>query len=350
MVDIDDGMRWPQAGPVNLKTALAHIAVLLAAGSLMAAETGGEANRFWPQWRGPLCSGVGPEADPPLQWSETQNVKWKVALPGDGNSTPIVWGNRVFILTAVPMGGAGAASSASDKPADEYQFLVLCFERQTGKMLWQKIARQEVPHEGHQENNTYASASPVTDGKLVCALFGSRGLPCYDVEGNLKWEKDFGKMKTKMGFGEGSSPALYGGTLALYWDHEGDDFITALDKQTGKELWRQPRHESTGWSTPLVVEHDGRPQVIINATGKVCSYDLASGHLLWECGGQTANAIPTPVAVHDLVYVTSGFRGSTLEAIKLGRTGDLTGTDAILWSQHKDTPYVPSPLLAACRA
>jgi outer membrane protein assembly factor BamB len=328
---------------MNIRTALLTAIVPLMAPFLTAAEPGGEAMQFWPQWRGPISSGAAPLADPPLQWSETNNVKWKVAIPGNGDSTPIVWGNRVFVLTAAPAGNGG--SGKSETPDQEYQFIVLCHDRQTGKVLWQRIARQEVPHEGHQENNTFASASPVTDGRVLCAFFGSRGLHCYDFDGNLKWEKDFGKMKTKMAFGEGSSPALSGDTVVIYWDQEGAGFIAAMDKNTGKELWRQPRDESTGWSTPLIVEHDGRRQVIVNATRKVRSYDLATGRQIWECGGQTANAIPTPVASAGVVYVTSGFRGSALQAIKLGRTGDLTGTDAILWSHGKSTPYVPSPLL-----
>jgi outer membrane protein assembly factor BamB len=322
---------------------LLNALVLLIALPLVAAEPGAEAMQFWPQWRGPMASGVAPLADPPLHWSETNNVKWKVAIPGDGNSTPIVWGGRVFILTAAPTGKGGTGQS--EAPDQEYQFIVLCYDRQTGKVLWQKIARQEVPHEGHQENNTFASASPVTDGKILCAFFGSRGLHCYDFEGNLKWERDFGKMRTRNAFGEGASPALYGDTIVIYWDHEGADFITAMDKNTGKELWRQPRDEATGWSTPLIVDYKGQRQVIVNATRKVRSYDLATGKQIWECGGQTANAIPAPVASADVIYVTSGFRGSALQAIKLGRTGDLTGTDAILWSHGKDTPYVPSPLL-----
>jgi len=318
-------------------------AALLIVPTLRAAVSGGDAMQFWPQWRGPMATGVAPQADPPLQWSETSNIKWKVAVPGEGDSTPIIWGDRVFILTAVPTGkGQG---DDSETPHQEYQFVVFCHDRQNGKVLWQKIARQEVPHEGHQENNTYASASPVTDGKVLCAFFGSRGLHCYDMDGSLKWEKDFGKMKTRMGFGEGSSPALSGDTVVIYWDQEGAGFITAMDKNTGKELWRQPRDEATGWSTPLIIERDGQKQVVINATQRVRSYDLATGKQLWECGGQTANAIPTPVASADVVYVTSGFRGNALQAIKLGRTGDLTGTDAILWSHGKNTPYVPSPLL-----
>jgi outer membrane protein assembly factor BamB len=150
-----------------------------------------------------------------------------------------------------------------------------------------------------------------------------------------------------MGFGEGTSPALSGDTLVIYWDDEAsDDFIAAFDKTTGKELWRQPRNEGTGWSTPLIVDFNGQKQVVVNATGKVRSYDLATGKEIWSCGGQTANAIPSPVAQGDMLYLTSGFRGSALQAIHLGRTGDLTGTDAIAWSHSKSTPYIPSPLLA----
>jgi outer membrane protein assembly factor BamB len=336
------------------------------------ARTGVEAMRYWPQWRGPLATGAAPLADPPLEWSETKNVKWKVKLPGLGDSTPIVWGDRVFILSAVPTGkksgtktsdaatpsgenpppregspgrGGGRGGFGSQTPTEAYQFVVLCLDRKTGKTLWQKVAREEVPHEGHQQSNTYASASPVTDGQLVFAFFGSRGLYCYDMDGNLNWQKDFGPMRTKNGFGEGASPALYGDMVIINWDHEGDDFIVALDKRTGKELWRTPRDESTGWSTPLVVEHDGKRQIVVNATGKVRSYDVATGKQLWECAGQTVNAIPSPVADADTVYVTSGFRGSALFAFRLDRTGDLAGTDAIRWSHKGNTPYVPSPLL-----
>jgi len=311
---------------------------------------------------------VAPLADPPISWSETEHIKWKVKLPGSGDSTPIIWADRVFLLTAIPTGKKSvsakppAASNGADAPSgnaagqggrmnsetpDEiYQFAVLCLDRNTGKILWQKTAREEVPHEGHQQNNTYASASAVTDGKFVLAFFGSRGLHCYDLEGNLKWSKNFGHMKTKMGFGEGASPALYGDTVIINWDHEGEDFIEALDRNTGKELWRTPRNEGTGWSTPLVIEHTGKQQVVVNATGKVRSYDLATGKELWNCSGQTVNAIPTPVADKDTVYVTSGFRGHALFAIALGRSGDLTDTDAIRWKYDKSTPYVPSPLLA----
>ncbi|HXG47720.1 MAG TPA: PQQ-binding-like beta-propeller repeat protein [Methylomirabilota bacterium] len=344
------GLAWPSSSPANSTAA---------------------DPKFWSQWRGPLASGVAPLADPPLTWSETNNVKWKVKIPGFGTSTPIIWENRVFILTAVPTGKkvepkepAAAAPPpepagnpeggqrrgrgggfASEKPTESHRFVVLCLDRATGKVLWEKTAREEVPHEGHHRDHGYASASPVTDGKVLVAHFGSRGLYCYDLEGNLKWEKDLGDMRTRNGFGEGSSPALHGDTVVVLWDHEGEDFIVALDKNTGKELWRTPRDEPSGWCTPLIVEHAGRRQVIVNATGKVRSYDLANGRVLWECAGQTANAIPSAVAAEGVAYVTSGFRGSALQAIKLDGKGDLTGTDAILWSHNRNTPYVPSPLL-----
>jgi len=330
------------------------------------------AEQNWPQWRGPLGNGASPTANPPLTWSETSNVRWKVKLPGSGTATPIVWGNRVFVQTAVPVGGktapaeqppspsaaaqeragrpqggggGGRGGFRSAQPTVPYQFMLLCLDRQTGKTLWKRVVREEVPHEGHHPEHGFASHSPVADGKHVFAYFGSRGLHCLDMQGNLKWSKDLGRMRTKMSFGEGSSPALFGDVVIVNWDHEGDDFIVALDKETGKERWRQPREEETSWTTPLVVQHEGKLQIVTAATRKIRSYDLTSGKLLWECAGLTPNPIPSPVAGHGMVYATSGFRGSALLAIRLGREGDLTGTDAIAWSHNRSTPYVPSPLL-----
>ena len=333
------------------------------AASAISAEPTATAN--WPQWRGPLSNGVAPQAEPPLKWSESENVKWKVAIPGSGTSTPIVWGGRVFLLTAMPAaakadappaaapapgeGGPGrrrgGGGMRSENPTQPYQFAVLCLDRATGKMLWQKTVRETVPHEGHHRDHGFASASPVTDGKLLYAFFNSRGLYALDFEGNVKWEKDFGKMQTRNSFGEGASPALHGDTLIVNWDHEGEDFIAALDKTTGKELWRKQRDEPTNWTTPLIAEHDGQAQVIVNGTNKVRAYALKTGDLLWEAGGQTANAIPTPVSGHGLLIAMSGFRGSAVQAIKLGGKGDLTGTPSVVWSYNKGTPYVPSPLL-----
>jgi len=186
----------------------------------------------------------------------------------------------------------------------------------------------------------------VTDGERVYAFFGSQGLYALDMAGNVLWEKDLGDMTIKLSFGEGSSPALHDGRLVVNWDHEGDSFIVALDATTGDELWRQSRDEGTSWATPLIVESEGTAQVISSASNRVRSYDLGSGKQLWEVAGMTANVIPTPVFAEGLVFLTSGFRGNALLAVRLADAeGDITGGPAIAWSYDRDTPYVPSPLL-----
>ncbi|HEY1170896.1 MAG TPA: PQQ-binding-like beta-propeller repeat protein [Verrucomicrobiae bacterium] len=350
--------------------------------SSLFAATPAEIEQNWHQWRGPKADGVAPKATPPTEWSETKNVKWKVKTPGFGTSTPIIWGNKIFLLTAIktenkavsyaipsaaptaqvaqpkgpgpggpPPGGPGQKGKrgggfgGGEKPTEKYQFVVLCLDRSNGKTIWQKTVREEVPHEGHHKDHGYASASPITDGKHLYASFGSRGLYCLDLDGNVKWEVDLGDMRTRNGFGEGSSPAVYGDVLIQTWDQEANSFVVALDKNTGKELWRKSREEVTSWATPLIIEVNGKPQAIISATTKVRAYDLKTGEIVWESGGQTTNVIPSPVTGNGLIYIMSGFRGAALHAIKIGKTGDLTGTDAIAWSFDRGTPYVPSPLL-----
>src|SRR5690606_11759043 len=169
---------------------------------------------------------------------------------------------------------------------------------------------EEVPQEGQHLTNTYASSSPVTDGRRLFVSFGSRGIFCYDLDGNLKWERDLGQMRTRRGWGEGVSPALHGETLIVNWDHEDPSFIVAMDAETGKTRWQADRDEPTSWATPLVVEHNGRKQVIVNGTKRVRSYDLDTGEVLWECGGQTVNAIPSPVATDEMAIVMSGYQGA----------------------------------------
>lgn len=318
----------------------------------------------WAQWRGPAFNGTAPGATPPATWSESQNVKWKFKIPGFGSSSPIVWKNQVFILTAIPSGKKVEAPTApeppeenqpggrrrSEKPDETYQFVVISVDRETGKLLWQKTAKEILPHEGHHKDHGFASSSPVTDGQHLYVSFGSRGLFCFDLAGNLKWEKDLGDMQTRNSFGEGSSPALHGNTLVINWDHEGEDFIVAMDKNSGKELWRQKRDEPTNWSTPLIIKHDGVEQVIVSSTNRIRSYELSTGKVIWECGGMTTNVIPTPIADFGMVYALSGFRGAALLAIKLGGTGDLTDKpEAITWRHAKATPYVPSAVLSGER-
>ena len=328
------------------------------------------ADTHWPAWRGPLANGVAPDADPPITWSESTNVAWKVAVPGRGTSTPIVWGDQVFLLTAVPEeaakeenrpaepaaageerrrrgpgGPGGGGGGMVERPTAAQRFTVLSFDRTTGRKRWEQVARSQVPHEGHHKDHGFASASPVTDGTHLVVSFGSFGLYGYDMAGKKLWEKDLGDMRTRNSFGEGSSPALDGNTVVVLWDHEGEDFIAAFDKRDGKELWRRQRDEPTGWCTPLIVSHGGRKQVIVNGTNRARAYDLATGEPIWEIGGQTANAIPSAVADTEKAYVMSGFRGATLQAIRLEGKGDLTASSAVAWSHNKSTPYVPSPLL-----
>lgn len=294
----------------------------------------------WPQWRGPLATGAAPSGNPPVEWSEQKNIRWKINLPGISYATPVVWGNYIFVTTAIEPG------PASNKPSGPIKFVVIAVDRKSGKVLWERLAREEAPHEGTQQTSTWATSSPITDGERVYAFFGSRGLYCYTVEGNLLWEKDFGDMQIRNQFGEGSSPTLYKNRLIVNWDHQGQSFIVALDATTGKEIWRKNRDEETSWTTPLVVEVGGKAQIITTATSRVRTYDLATGDIIWEDAGLTANVIPSPVAADGILYMMSGHRGNALRAIRLSEAkGDISGSSAILWSYNQDTPYVPSPLL-----
>ncbi len=328
--------------------------ILLTATLISSGNTPTDYEKNWPQWRGPQANGVARHGNPPLEWSETKNIRWKIEVPGKGLSSPIVWGDRIFITTAVAIepNAAPAAPEAGEgrrrgiAPSGKHKFVLLALSRRDGKVLWERAAIEALPHEGTHNDGSWASNSAITDGEHVIAHFGSRGIFCYDMQGKLAWQKDLGDMTTRNGFGEGSSPALHGNTLVVNWDHEGASFIVALDKRSGKELWRVNREEITSWSTPLVVTHEGKIQVIVNATNRVRAYDLVNGAVIWECTGMTTNAIPSPVTAEGVVYVTSGFRGSALLAIRLAEAkGDITGSPAVLWKYEQDTPYVPSPLL-----
>jgi len=315
-----------------------------------ASQSAPTADRYWGQWRGPWASGVSPLGDPPIQWSETQNIKWKVEVPGRGSGSPVIWGDRLFLLTAVPVGASGEAARmprGGVSPRVPHQYKVLAFDRHTGALAWERTAREETPHEAsHQDNGTWASSSAITDGEHVIAYFESRGIHAYDMQGAKIWEKDLGDKQMRNEFGEGSTPVLSGNSLVIVWDHQGQSFIVSLDKRTGKELWRVDRDEIDTWATPLVVPVNGRKQVVVPAMNKIRSYDLETGAVVWEAPGTTMNVIPSPVAGNGLVFLMSGFRGNNLKAIRLeGAKGDLTGTPAIKWELNRDTPYVPSPLL-----
>lgn len=331
------------------------ILALLCCCTAAAAADNDAAADNWGQWRGPLATGVAPQADPPLVWNESDgtNVRWKSPIPGRGHSTPVVWNDRIFLTTAVATGPAlpprpsTAPGNHDNLPVTHrHKFVALAVDRGSGKILWQNTLREALPHEQGHQTGSLASASPVTDGEHVIVNFGSFGLYCLDFDGTLVWHKDFGAMQSLHGHGEGSSPVLWGKTLVVNWDHEAGSFVVALDKRTGEQLWKVDRKEITSWATPIVVERAGRPQVIVSGTGRIRGYDLATGKVLWECGGLSANVVASPVSDGRLVFAGSSYDKRALLAIRLdGAAGDITGSDRVVWSRFRGTPYVPSPLL-----
>jgi outer membrane protein assembly factor BamB len=295
----------------------------------------------------------------PVEWNDTRNIAWRVPVPGRGYSSPVIWGGKIFLTTAVPTEGAVAPTEGAAAPQEtrrgpgggagagrEHKFVVLCLDRETGKVMWERVAKIATPHEGyHQRYGSFASNSPITDGKHLFAFFGSRGLYCYDLNGKLIWEKEFPPMRMRLQFGEGVAPVLDGDSLYLKFDQEQDSYLLALDKRTGKEIWRVARDEASSWSEPFVVVHSGRKQLLVSASNKVRSYDAATGKLIWECAGLGSNVIPAPVSAGGLVYVMSGHREPNLLAIRLGGEGDITGTDAIVWTNNRGNPYTAAPVL-----
>lgn len=354
----------------------------------------------WPHWRGPTGNSVAKDAAPPTEWSATENVKWKVPIPGRGSGSPVIWEDQVFVVTAVTS-GEGDASAESSAGADEadsagpaeaqrrprgepggdfgrgrgrdrggdrgfgrrfgrrgggrgtpsgpLSFELHCYDRTTGDLRWKRVATEGTPHEGTHSTNGYASASPCTDGEHVYAYFGSMGLYCFTMAGEPVWQRDLGDLNMRHSFGEGSSPTLAGDKLLLTWDHEGPSYLYALDKRTGDEVWKTPRDEPSCWATPLVVDYNGKQQVITNGQSYARAYDLQTGEELWRCGGQTERPVASPVAADGLVFIGSGHRGSFLAAFKPDGEGDIGGSEHIAWSISRNTPDIASPLLSEDR-
>lgn len=307
----------------------------------------------WPNWRGPLATGVAPKADPPIHWSEQTNLLWKVALPGKGHSTPVIWGDTLYLTAAIPHGELkkpfydSAPGTHDNLPVtQDHQFVLMAVNRLDGSRAWTREVRDEFPHEGGHVTGSLASNSPVTDGERVYAFFGSRGLYCFDLKGSLVWKKDLGRMNTLHAHGEGSSPVISGDYLIINWDHEGESFLYALDARTGNERWKVARDDKTSWSTPLVVEHGGKKQVVISATKRVRGYALSDGSLIWECAGLSRNVVSSPVAGDGMVFAGNSYDWQAMLAIRLeGAKGDITETDRVAWRMNRLTPYVSSPLL-----
>ena len=315
----------------------------------------------WPGWRGPGTLGISGEKKIPTKWDLNKNVKYKVEVPGLGHSSPIVWGNRIFVTTAVNTDpkeadwqkGFGQAQRKPD--ASDISWKVLCFDRESGKLLWERTAITQKPFNGRHMKNSYASQTPVTDGTYVFAFFGDQGMYCYDFKGKLIWSRDLGKFLMRNNWGMGSSPVLYKNFVIQTCDQEtGRSYLIALDKKTGKTVWKVDREELSSWSTPFLYLKGSRPELIVNATKAVRSYDPGTGKLLWECRGPaTAITTPTPTSIQGMIIVSSGFIPEPVRpmtAFRPGASGDVTlkdgatSSDAIVWRQSTAAPYIPSPI------
>ena len=285
----------------------------------------GEGANYWPGWRGPSAQGYVKGSGYPDTWSSTENLLWRVSVPGEGNSSPIVWRDRIFLTTS-RTGGR--------------KLSLLSFRRTNGKRLWETAIPQHGIERGHAKNG-HASATPITDGKLVYASFGTHGLYAFDFDGKIVWHAQVPKLDNY--HGSAGSPVLYQNTVILYQDHQGQSFVVAFHKQTGNMIWRTERDARTGWGTPVVIRAGRRDELIVSSQHKVTAYDPATGTELWSVTGNKFEVIPTPVVGHDLVFASSGRAGPTI-AIRAGGRGDVTDTH-VVWRSSKGAPFVPSGII-----
>ena len=311
----------------------------------------------WPQWRGPSSSGIATGPAIPMEWSETKNIACKTELPGRGNSQPVVWGNRIFITAEMDAGDAPTGHKAPIHHMEGSEFLhpdstganklhrlmVLALDRETGKILWQKTAYEGTVFDNKHKKGSYAAPTPVTDGKSVYAYFGNEGLYAYDFAGKLLWSYQTEKVQA-IGMGPGTSPTMDGNLVFLQCDDSEakGSHIVAVDKRTGKQVWRTAREKLfVTWSTPVIAEFKGRKELITTANDAVVASDPATGKELWRGPGVKGNAIATPVIGHGLAFLSAGYPTKFTYAVKLGGTGDVKP----VWSYEKGTAYVPSPIL-----
>ncbi len=320
----------------------------------------------WPQFRGPSASGVSPSANPPVQWDAVKgvNVAWKAEIPGLGVSSPVVWGDRIFVTTAISSdatqkllpGLYGDTDSSPDRSPHKWR--VMALDKRTGKVVWDQLAYEGVPKTKRHPKSSQASASPVTNGSVVVAYFGSEGLYCYSIEGKLLWKKDLGVQTSGWFFdpdsewGVGSSPVIYENSVIVLCDRQKDSFIAAFDLNGGRELWRTARAEIPTWGTPTLVQSRDRVEVATNGSKAIRGYDAVTGKELWTLGPNSEIACTTPVAASGLIYVTAGYPPvQPIYAIKAGSNGDLTlkdgkdSSDSIAWSKRSGGVYLPTPIL-----
>jgi outer membrane protein assembly factor BamB len=313
------------------------VAIILTAPALLSQATGearmvpvlGEGAKYWPRWRGPSGQGVAAPGPYTARWSPTTQIKWRVAVPGTGNSSPIVWANRIYLTTAQNNGA---------------RLSLLAFDRASGTLVWETVVPQEGVEHVHQKNG-HASATPSTDGRMIYASFGRHGLVAFDMNGKIVWHRKFGPLDNY--HGPAGSPVLYKDRVFLYQDHQGTSpqpaFVAAFDAKTGKTIWETPRSATVGWGTPIVLSTGTRDELVVNGQRRVVAYDPDTGRELWTARGMSFEVIPTPVVGAGLVFASSGRAGPTL-AIRPGGSGDVTGTH-VAWSTPKGSPFVPSGVL-----
>ena len=335
------------------------IAISMAGGAIgLLAQTVSAGN--WPQWRGPDGSGISTEKNLPSEWSPTKNIKWKTPIDGRSHSSPIVWGKMIFLTTAIEGAEVPGAKAAKHMLGDKefvhpdsigankkHTFKVIAVDRDSGRIVWQQTAWEGTPYDDRHRKSSYAASTPATDGKMVYAFFGTEGLYAYDFIGKLAWKAQIGNIAT-LGMGAATSPILFDNLVIVQADEDNGEasFIVALDKKTGKEVWKASRKGvQVSWSTPLLVKTASRTELIASGTEFVIGYDPATGKELWRHKGVESNAIPSPVANNEMVYLVAGFPAKIAMAIRLGQNGDLTGTPNVPWKYEKGTAYVPSPIL-----
>jgi outer membrane protein assembly factor BamB len=320
----------------------------------------------WPQFRGPGASGVADGQKLPVSWDVASgaNIAWKAAIPGLAHSSPIVWGDRIFLTTAVSSRGGesfkrglyGEGDASDDRSPQQWK--LLCLNRATGAVIWDRMAYEGVPKEKRHIKATYANATPATDGEVVIAFFGSQGLCAYDLAGRALWSRDLGRFDVgaydlpEYEWGTASSPILYRGLAIVQCDQQKGSFLTALDKKTGKTVWRTEREELPSWGTPAIVAGKSRDELVTNSSNFIRGYDPATGKELWRLGGSSKITAPTPVSAGGLILVASGRRPEApIFAIRAGASGDITlaaeqtHNAAVAWSRTQRGPYMPTPLI-----
>lgn len=341
------------------KIALAILSIVL----LSSFNSKTEFANNWPNWRGPNNDGVAYNSAPPIHWSETENVLWKTPIPGRGLGTPIIWDDQVFVTTAIELDEKATEEAIkrlkkthptfvkvlgmSGVTDNILQFVVYSINKKTGAVIWKKVVREQYPHEGINDQGSWSSASCVTNGKHLIAHLGSYGTYCFDMTGKLVWEKDLGDMNVVNAFGEGTSPVIYNDKVIIVWDHEGKSKIYTLNLLTGEVIWQNDRDERSAWITPIVVNVNKNPQIIVPGDNKSIAYNANNGEVVWELSGLGEGPICCPLFDGERVFLMSGYgREKIIQAVNIKTAkGMLDSTNAVVWTKDKNMSYVPSPLI-----